>query len=69
VRVEINHRNKSTDYWAFTKSINGTVNVVFEEGAQATWLYDLMHALDDEAYCDTNYEWNQRSLHCFILVF
>jgi transposase len=29
----------------FIKSISGTVHVVFEEGAQAAWLYDLIHSL------------------------
>ena len=29
----------------FIKSISGTVHVVFEEGAQAAWLYDLINPL------------------------
>jgi transposase len=29
----------------FIKSISGTVHIVFEEGAQAAWLYDLIHPL------------------------
>jgi transposase len=29
----------------FIKSISGTVHVVFEEGTQAAWLYDLIHPL------------------------
>jgi transposase len=37
----------------FIKSICGTVHVVFEEGAQAAWLYDLIHPLVAEVVvCD-----------------
>jgi transposase len=37
----------------FIKSISGTVHVAFEEGAQASWLYDLIHPLVAEVVvCD-----------------
>ncbi len=37
----------------FIKSISGTVHVVFEEGTQAAWLYDLIHPLVAEVVvCD-----------------
>jgi transposase len=37
----------------FIKSISGTVHVAFEEGAQAAWLYDLIHPLVAEVVvCD-----------------
>lgn len=37
----------------FIRSISGTVHVAFEEGAQAAWLYDLIHPLVAEVVvCD-----------------
>ncbi|MGE5445314.1 MAG: hypothetical protein ACM3SR_12060 [Ignavibacteriales bacterium] len=40
---------KSQTIRDFIKSIRGTVHIVFEEGTQAAWLYDLIHRLVVEA--------------------
>ena len=38
-------RTNSTDIRQFFKGLSGTVRVVFEEGTQAAWLYDLIRPL------------------------
>jgi len=44
---------KAADLREFFKGLKGTVHVAFEEGAQATWLYDLIEPLAEEVVvCD-----------------
>lgn len=44
---------RAADLRDFFKGLKGTIHVAFEEGAQATWLYDLIEPLVEEVVvCD-----------------
>src|SRR5690242_6530933 len=46
-------RTNSTDVREFFKGLSGSIQVAFEEGTQAAWLYDLIRPLvADVIVCD-----------------